>query len=292
MLPANIHFDTPLTLEEVTAGLDALPSAPRVLPQLYTLLRNGDPTLQQVSALLRLDPGLTVRVLRMGSQFSARRGEHCLSVEDAINAVGFDAIHVMVSSVADAQIFSRPLSLYSMDADEYWRSSITCALAAETLAEYAGEEISLAYTMGLLHSAGMVAIDEAVGRLEPTLSLAPRAFPRDFADAERALVGFTQADAGAALLKAWTFPVTVVEAIRWQYTPLGSPGYARLASLLQTAKWLSAVVCADEESSPPPMPVSVVLKPLRLTPERLAHMVVDVRVKWGSVRNLTESIAA
>ncbi|MGC4072657.1 MAG: HDOD domain-containing protein [Nibricoccus sp.] len=292
MLQTNIPLEKRLTVEEVASGLEFLPSAPRVLPQLYTLLRSGDPTLQQVSALLRLDPGLMARVLKMGNRFSAARGEHCLSVEDAINGVGFNAIHEMVTQVADAQVFSRPLSLYGLDADECWRSSVACALAAEVLAERTGEDVSTAYTVGLLHGAGMVAIDEAIAAMEPTMIFAPREFPREFADAERALLGFTQAEVGAALLRLWNFPVTMIEPVRWQHTPLGSAGYARMACLLHAAKWLRAVVCADEGNDAPPMPPAILLQSLRMTPEKLARLVVEVRVKLGSVRNLVDFLAA
>ena len=292
MLLTNAPFPKRLTVEDVASRLKALPSSPRVLPQLYSLLRGGDPTLQQVSSLLRLDPGLTARVLSLGNRFSAARGEHCWSVEDAINTVGFDAIHDMVSEVADAQVFSRSLSVYGYDAEEIWRWSIACALAAETLAERTGEDVSVAYTVGLLQSAGMVAIDDTVAAKEPTLVFAPRVFPREFADAERALLGFTQADVGAVLLRSWNFPAIMVEPIRWQHTPLGSAGYARMACVLHAAKWLRAVVCADEDAEPPALPPDVLLQPLRMTPEQLVRLVVDVRVKLGSVRNLLEFIAA
>jgi HD-like signal output (HDOD) protein len=292
MLLSNTPFEKRLTVEEVAAGLEFLPSAPKVLPQLYTLLRGGDPTLQQVGALLRLDPGLTARILKMGNRHSAARGEHCLSVEDAINAVGFDTINTLVSQVADEQIFSRSLGLYALDAEEHWRASVTCALAAEVLAEHTGEDTSTAYTAGLLYNAGMVAIDQAVGVFEPTLTFAPRPFPREFADAERAFLEFTHAEVGAALLKAWSFPVTIVEPVRWQNAPLSSAGYARMACLLHAAKWLRAVICADEDRDMPPVPHTVLLQSLRITPEKLARLVVEVRIKLGSVLNLIHERAA
>jgi HD-like signal output (HDOD) protein len=293
MLLTNTHFASQRpTVAQVAAGVQYLPSAPHVLPQLYTLLRVGEPTLQQAAALLRLDPGLTARVLQLGNQRGAARGEHCFGVEDAINAIGFETIRTMVERVADEQIFARPLSLYGLDAEEFWRSSISCALAAEMLAQITGEDADMAYLVGLLHGAGMVAIDQAVAEFEPTLTFAPRTFPREFADAERAFLGFTHAEVGATLLRAWSFPVTIIEPVRWQHAPLGSSGYARMACLLHAAKWLRAVVCADEEAAGSPLPASVILQPLRMTPEKLARLVVELRLKLGSVRNLVEFLAA
>lgn len=293
MLPSNIHLENRcLAAEDVAAKLKDLPAAPRVLPRLYTLLRDSDPTLQQVSSLLRLDAGLTARILQKGNRFFAARGAHCLSIEDAINAVGFDAINAMVTQVADEQIFARPISLYGLDADEFWRRSIACALAAEVIAEHAGEDTDNAYMAGLFHEVGMVAIDEVVSCEEPFLTFAPKALPREFADAERAMLGFTHAEVGAALLRKWNFPVTIIEPVRWQFTPLGSAGYARMACVLHAAKWLRAIVCADGEAPASPMPMDAILRPLRLSAERLARLVVDVRVKLGSARNQVSAAAA
>jgi HD-like signal output (HDOD) protein len=138
----------------------------------------------------------------------------------------------------------------------------------------------------------MVACDEAVSATEPTLTFAPRAFPREYADAERAYWNFTHAEVGADLLRSWHFPVTITEPIRWQHAPLGSAGYARMACLLHVSKWLRSVVCADEDAPAPPMPASVILQPLRLAPERIARLVVEVRFRLGSIRNLVEIMAA
>ncbi len=292
MLLTNSPFVTRLTVEQVVAGVRALPSSPRVLPQLHALLRSNYPTLQDVSALLRLDAGLTARVLQAANGWSAERGEHCLSVEDAINRLGFDAVHAMVERVAEEQVLSYPLSLYGMDMDDFWRSSVACALAAERLAGFAGEDKEVAYTIGLLHAAGMVAIDRAVSPNEPSLVFAPRVFPREFADVERTVMGFGNAEAGAELLKSWNFPALMVEPIRWQLTPLGSAGYARMASLLYAARWLRAVVCTDEDREIPALPPAVLLRSLRIAPDQLARLVVDVRVSLGMVRNMVEDYAA
>jgi hypothetical protein len=54
--------------------------------------------------------------------------------------------------------------------------------------------------------------------------------------------------------------------------------------LLHAAKWLRAVVC-QEGDEPPALPENVVLAALRLTPEKLSRMVVEVRIRLGSTQN-------
>jgi len=280
------------TPDEVAAELPNLPSAPNVLPCICGVLQEAKMSLQELGNLLRLDAGLLARVYQMGNRLAGVHGEHCLTIEDAINLVGFNRIAAMIGQVAKSQIFARPVSLYGLDAEEWWRWSISCALAAELLAEHTGEDTSIAYTVGLLHSAGIVAIDEWVLRHAPSIIFLPRGLLCEFVESERALLGCTQAEVGAAMLRHWGFPAILVEPLRWQYAPYGSAGYARMACLLNAAKWLRTVVCTEDEHRPPPLPDAVVLRALRLTPERLVRFVVDLRIRLGEVRNRLEAVAA
>jgi len=294
MLPAILNLDLSVrpSPEEVAAELPHLPSSPNVLPRLSALVQQENVSLQELSSLLRLDPGLLARVLQLGNKLAGANALHCLTVEDAINLIGFDRIAALVSQVAKAQIFARPVSLYGLDAEDWWRWSVSCALAAELLAEHTGEDTSVAYTVGLMHSAGIVAIDEWALHKAPSLIFMPRGVLCEFIESERALLGCTQADVGAALLRQWGFPAIMVEPLRWQYAPHGSAGYSRMACLLNAAKWLRTVVCTEDELRPPPLPDAVVLQPLRITPERLVRYVVELRIRLGEVRNQVEAVAA
>ena len=280
-----------LTPESVALSVRGLPSAPKILPRLYRLLRDGDASLQEIGRLIRLDPGLTARVLHLGNELLSARGEHCFTVEDAINQIGCDRVYRVVSEIVSSQVIVRPVSVYGLDAEELWRYSVLGGISAELIAELTGEDTSLAYTVGLLHSVGMIAVDSWALSEGPSLMFVPRGLPREYTESERALLGFTHADVGAALLQSWGFPASIVEPVRYQYAPRSCGGYTRSACLLQAAKWLRSVVFADDEA-PPPTPVAVVLQPLRLTAERLVRLVVDVRVRMGEVRNDVELVAA
>ena len=137
-----------------------------------------------------------------------------------------------------------------------------------------------------------MAIDEWALQRAPSLLFMPRDVVLDFTQSERALLGCTQAEVGAALLHQWGFPSTIVEPLRWQNAPHGSAGYSRMACLLNAAKWLRTVVCAEDDFRTPPPPDAVILRPRRLTPERLMRLVVEVRIRLGEVRNLVEALAA
>src|SRR5688572_31040501 len=118
--------------------------------------------------------------------------------------------------------------------------SITCALAAESIAEQTNVDRNIAYTVGLLHSIGMVVIDDWAVRNRPEIRFGQRTLPLEACEAERAKLGFHQAEAGAALLRSWDFPPAMLEPVRWQYLPNGTAAHFPLAALLHVAKWLRA----------------------------------------------------
>jgi HD-like signal output (HDOD) protein len=232
-----------VTPEEIVSEVRHLPSAPKVLPRLKRLLRDGNSSMQEIVRLIRLDPGIAARVLQMGNSAYFSQGSPSATVDDAVHRVGYDQIYELVSFAVASQVLVRPLDVYGVEADELWKLSVACALAAEAIAARTGQDRNIAYTVGLLHNVGMVAIDEWDSRNARGLRLRSAGFPREASEQERAVFGFTQAEVGAALLREWEFSGVVTEPVRWQYAPRASATQAKLASLLYAAKWLRNAVC-------------------------------------------------
>jgi HD-like signal output (HDOD) protein len=274
-----------LTPEDIVREVRNLPSAPRVLPRLKRLLQDGNSSIHEIVALVRLDPGIAARVLQMGNSFYFSKGLRCFTVEEAVQRVGFDQVYELVSYAVASQVLVRPVEVYGIDADRLWKMSVACALAAEALAERCGQDRNIAYTIGLLHCVGMVAIDEWALRTAHPLSFVSAGLPREATQSERDQLGFTQADAGGALLEDWEFPPTMSEPVRWQYAPLSAGSHRRMTCLLAAAKWLREAVCTTAPSQLPP---SVMLDPLGLAAENLRGMAALVARRFEAVSSLLE----
>ena len=70
-----------LTPDEVVRQLRQLPSAPQVLPRLKKLLTDGNSSLFDVVALIRLDQGIASQVLQMGNSAYFSHGTRCYTVD-------------------------------------------------------------------------------------------------------------------------------------------------------------------------------------------------------------------
>lgn len=278
-----------LTPDDIVREVQHLPSAPKVLPRLKQLLLDGNSAMDEIVALVRLDPGIAARVLQVGNSAYFSKGVRCVTVDQAVHRVGYDQVYELVSYAVASQVLVRPLDAYAIDADELWKMSVACALSAEILAERSGQDRNIAYTIGLLHCVGMVAIDEWSLRCAPSLKLSTVGFPREAIASERAQLGFTQAEAGGALLSAWEFPATMAEPVRWQYAPRATAACVRMTCLLYTAKWLRSVVCAPRFAPRPPLPEEVYLQPLGLTSHALTGIVPLVVRRLGEISSLLDA---
>ena len=281
IVPASGNRPTP---DEVVRQLRQLPSSPQVLPKLKNLLGDGNSSLFEVVALIRLDQGISARVLQMGNSAYFSHGTRCYTVDEAVYRVGFDQVYELVLNAVSAQILIRPLTVYGLAADELWRMSVSCALAAEILARRINMEEDIAYTIGLFHGIGMVAIDEWAYLRQPELHFDSGTFPLETCEEERRALGFHNAEVGAALLRLWDFPTVMSEPLRWQYLPRGTTAHLHLAGLLHVAKWLRTAVCRNTTRLP--LPEASLLRALNLTSHQLLELVIEVKSRLADVNAL------
>lgn len=274
-----------LAPDDIVRELRYLPSTPKVLPRLKHLLADSNSSIYEIVALIRLDPGIAARVLQVSNSVYFSQGTRCHTVEEGVSRVGFNQIYELVSFAVASQVLVRPLEVYAMPNDEVWRMSVACALASEELAIYGGIERNVAYTTGLLHCVGMVAIDEWAMRMQLPIQLEYRGYPADASANERAHFGFSQAEVGAALLRFWTFPPAISEPVRHQYAPGASAGFAKAANLLAVAKWIRSAVC--DKQTPPPPPAAL-LRSLRLSTMALEKIQCSVRRRLDNICSLLE----
>lgn len=252
------------TPDELVRDLKHLPSAPKILPRLKQLLCDSNSSMHEIVELIRFDPAIAARVLQVGNSAYYSKGVRCFTVNEAVNRVGYQQVYELVSYAVASQVLVRPLDIYQIEADELWRRSVACGLAAEMIATQTGQDRDVAYTVGLLHSLGMVAIDSWSLRHRPGLKLTSDGLPLEAVDSERKNFGFTQADVGAALLQHWEFPHSMCEPVRWQYSPRACAAHTRMACLLHCAKWLRSTVCG-EGTIPPPAEAITQMVPLRFS---------------------------
>ena len=231
--------------------LTDLPPAPKVLHTLQRLLATPDIALENVADVVRLEPGLSAKVVRMANSTHFGRGSPVEEIMEAIQRVGMTGVQELVTFAVASQLVGRPLNAYRLDAQSVWARAVACAIAASSLAERCDGNRSEAYTAGLMHGLGLVVIDKyASKQWPPRRAMVSAGYPLDFAPAERDWLRFSHAEAGAALLELWGFSEGVTTAVRHQLAPEQAPAHRQLSMILATARWARSLFCVPEENIP------------------------------------------
>lgn len=239
-----------LAQPELERLLRDLPPAPAVLPRLMALLADDDSDANDVLALVRLDPGLAAAILRASrSAMYGARGQRVENLEDAIAELGFKEVYRLTSFFAVANLAREELPAYALTPEKFWRKSVACALAMETLCGEAGSSATTGYTVGLLHAIGEILIDRLLRRKGTGFYLAPVAGAQPLPEQERVIAGYAQNELAALAMRHWQFPETLIEPIEFQFEPEQAPRHGEMTTRLKVAKWLCHLVLKDEETA-------------------------------------------
>ena len=268
-----------LSPEDLVRDLKHLPSSAKVLPQLLEILRDDRASVEDVVGLIRIDAGMASRVLQIANSayYTTSHGARCLTMEDAVHRVGLVKIYELVAYAATTMLILRHLRSYNLDPDAVWQMSVTGAIAAERLAGRVGADTNHAYTIGLLHGVGLIAIDAWAATSDSPAQLLWAGFPEEATAAEKKQLGFNNASVASALLRLWGFPSQLTEPIRWQYAPAFASGHRQMASILYAAKWLRDAVHTQAEAALPRVPEKAVLDLIPFQAAELESLLGEIR---------------
>jgi len=212
-------------------SLAKIPPLPGVVLELLQSLDDGNANFNALAKKIGQDPALSARVLRVvNSPFYGLAGR-VGSLSEAVMVLGFSAIRSLTLAASLTARFSlKPVA--GMDPLLIWEHSFTCALAAQRLAAPAGQSPDTAFTTGLLHDVGIMAIlVQAPDRYARLIEDCPDCDSRTAG--EREAFGAGHDELGARLLAAWRLPAPIVEAVRWHHDPAQCD--SRLADLVHVA---------------------------------------------------------
>jgi len=207
----------PIARDEMLAALRDLPALPSVVLDLIESLGHEEFSSAQYATKISRDQALAAKTLRLANSSFYGRGRQVRSVAEAISVLGLRTVRGVVTAAGLAGSFHRHPGF---DHDAFWRHSIGSALCAQALAdELRRDDADLAFTVGLLHDMGRLAL---ASLFEPAYAAVDQ-WRRDKdchgADAERAVLGIDHAEVGGLIAQLWNFAPAIVDAIREHHAP-------------------------------------------------------------------------
>ena len=192
-------------------ALKSLPPFPAVALQLLSLLDDTEAPMKKIIDLLRIDPAISAEILRVSNSALYGLSRRIDNVSHAIVVLGTEVVKRLALTVALGR-FSHSF-LRNQSLRICWDHSVACALIAEELADAMGQPKDPAYTSGLLHDVGRLALLACYPAEYGNLIAVVRENDFDELECERQLFDIDHCAAGEWLGRQWNLPAEFVQAI-------------------------------------------------------------------------------
>ena len=226
-------------LDSIIEELDSFPTLPDVAVEVLSRIDAPDATLEEIADRISLDQSLAGRIIKLANSALFGASRPAESLKPAIFRLGSRETKLAVTAVAIMDALPEGLQPETVRA--FWIQALACALVGRHIArDLAYPDPDEAYLAGLVHRIGEVLLAVQVPeRFQRAISAAKECgMPMCVALTEE--FGCDHAEIGAHLLTVWNFPIPILEAVRFQFTPERAGDVGLLASIVYASDHIAA----------------------------------------------------
>ena len=282
--------------DDVRAKVSSFPSMPQAAVKLRTLLKEKDVPIKEIENVLRQDPGLSTNILRLANSAHFGLSSKVGSLKQAVMLLGVKRFEQIAFSASMNKTMDKAVEGYDLSPGALWLHSITVATTAESIAKFLKiADPNDVFIPALLHDMGKLILGKFVkqesNQIQKLVSQG-----ESLVRAEYKVLGTDHAEIGALLLEKWSFPVDIVNAVRWHHDPeYISTTHNRLKqpSTQSDIVYLSNLIFqsigdSDSIGSRLSMPPSEVLKRLRMKSDQY-RAIAEKALIW--MNKLSETLS-
>ncbi len=206
---------------------DKLPPFPAVALKALNLMAGTDTSLLELCNLIRADAAFSTAILQIANSPLVAFSKNITSVLQASMLLGFQRLRSIVITVG---LKSYLRQSFTPLLQACWRHSLASAIIAERTASRCGFDRDFAYTAGIMHDVGRVALASALPEAYARVVEKGADQPRDLLQSEWEFCGIDHCQAGRALVLAWNIPEAFLDVTLSHHDP---PAVGRsIASIL------------------------------------------------------------
>jgi HD-like signal output (HDOD) protein len=199
------------TLDQLVEEISELRPLPAVATSILRLTEHDRFSAHELASAITADQALTAKLLRLANSAYYGFPRTIGTVRDAVVLLGFRTVR---STTLASCVIGTLAGANHLEYDDFWHFSVSTGMLAEMLARTEGVHQDTAFTAGVLHKIGLLAMDQQRPEMLAAALERAKVDGSSRHDAQRNLFGYTDADLGGALAQAWAFPPDLAEAIR------------------------------------------------------------------------------
>lgn len=208
-------------MRTIVSNISALPCLSANYHALVAELRKETPSIDALAATLRVDPGMTIKLMQLVSSSFFSHVQNVTNIKSATQLLGADLLkHLVLDLGVYADMGEEREAVFKLG--ELVDHNMSVARRAERVCRSEGFDdkvCEMAYVCGLLHDIGkLIFIHENPFEYRRVDELHEKA-GLSLLDAEREVFNVTHAEGGAYLAGLWGLPIEIVEAIAFHHCP-------------------------------------------------------------------------
>lgn len=274
--------------------LTELPTLPDISNQLFKLSQTSSAGMNQLSAILELDPSITMQLIRYAS--SPFFGHHKVdSIQEAISYIGYDKSLNLALGFSAGRSFKvqshGPIGLMN-----YWKHSVYAAtlmqFTAEAMPEFEGKpKPGMSYLCGLLHNIGFLLLGHLFPLDFKAINRSVKENPEmKISQIEDNLIGTQHTEVGVWLMRTWQLPAelktTVFEHHNSYYCGDNSE-YANLAYIVNALLKSQNIGDSDTDVLPEKL-----MQKLHIDKEMLEEQLVKLVARKDELDTIIHSLSS
>lgn len=227
---------TQLNIEYIVSKVNDMKVLPEIINKIIALTDDPDSTVQDMEKAILKDSVLTTKILRLANSAYYGYARNISTISRAAILLGFQAIKSLALASTVRTFLTDELKGYSLEKDDLWTQSQTCAIASRFIAKqikYPNPEE--AYIAGLLRDIGKTILNQHMEKEYAEVLSKIEMDNVSFLDAEREVLGFNHAEIGEKVAEKWNLPKALVDAIGHHHTPEQSNVNPLLVSIVHIA---------------------------------------------------------
>jgi len=183
-----------------------LPPFPQVAVRILQLVSNENVQLRQLCDLISTDPAFASEVLMVANSAFYCPRYPSTSISQAVAVIGATRLQGICVTVGVRSYLGKAMKLPAMR--NLWRHNLACAIIAHLLPTPHSIDRDMAYTSGILHDLGRMALAVLHPATYAELLESHRGTSSSILEAERSLFGWDHCEVGRQLIADWNLPAT------------------------------------------------------------------------------------
>ncbi|HEY1171438.1 MAG TPA: HDOD domain-containing protein [Verrucomicrobiae bacterium] len=244
----------PLTVAEIEsrlAGCARLPSLRSIDSALRELLSADQRYTQQISEVIRRDPSLTARLLRLVNSVYYGLTSPVKSIEEAVFYLGVRQIRQLAMVTPVIEDFQKLAGKTPFGWRKFWQHCIgTAIITGEVTNLAATTQDEMSYVAGLVHDVGVIVMSSAFPDHFRLIYCGSQPLLDDRRPLEREILGIDHAELGALYLQQHRLPEAMVESARFHHEPEMAQNYQVTVAAVQIADGIAHDAGLDVSEAP------------------------------------------